>query len=882
MENSDQTPVPGTKVYVADGFHGGVAVLLCAVDRIISLLLAKVDVDPTYKVVLELDGYTFEDWRRNPGPVLDELKQAIGDGRVELVNGAYTQPFAENIGLESNIRQLLWGKRLAKEVLGVDLETYLIQEHAFHTALPQILNQLGYRQLVLRTHWPMWGIHRSYPLQSFYWEGCDGSKILTVPLYEFVRYGRVPDDPPTYDSFIQRRGAPGVWGWEAVDEENIQRWLQGALQEGIARPLASRDEDLIASCLMSDEEIELIARDDRLQFVTAAEHAELVRAETDTTLDLHPDEMDTILPFGLMGDVIPIGCKRVENLLLTAEKLAAAAYLIAGRLVCDPNSMNGGGGQHYQDDLNYAWRKLMLAQQHDVWVCGPSATMGYSLADRGLRWLRQAEEIADEIVAESLTQILGGIDWQNQSKPGLPVLIANPLSWTRAGVVSAGFEFERGAIFELQIWDDGGAPVPSQLVEAERWADGSLRKVSVLVDAGPVPGIGYKVLYAGETEGADLKTDLRISGDGFSNRFVDVRLSEKGITGITYRPAGEREAIELVPEGGVAGYLTAFCGDKGYRIDTRDCESSLELVEQGPVRARYRITGRTPAFGFTKEISLTSNQPVIEIKDEVDFPERTYLGHLTPPPEGQPARGYYAGGGWHVDCFVERDKLRAVFPVNVQNGTVRRNVVYVPSATKREDFSAYDWSDVSDSQKGLALVNTGNQRYCYDRESRELSLVLGFSGNFLYTSDDFHFMQGRYVFRYALLPHAEFDPMWDNRWAAEVLTPLISRYNAAWSIKSPGAKQGDLPSVGSLLTLKAESSAISTVTLEGGDLIVRVFESTGCTDRVTLTCFRPIEQAREERFSGQVVSEIEVRHDSMVELELQPFQIRTLRLKPRL
>ena len=138
-----------------------------------------------------------------------------------------------------------------------------------------------------------------------------------MPLYPFVHYGKVPAEPPRFDSWIQSRGTPGAWGWLDLDEENVQRWLSEARELGIARPLASRDEDLLDRLRLADDQIEAMVRHPQLTFATVAEYANLVAPDTERTRAIPADELDTVLPFGLLGDALQKGCKRVEGLLLT-------------------------------------------------------------------------------------------------------------------------------------------------------------------------------------------------------------------------------------------------------------------------------------------------------------------------------------------------------------------------------------------------------------------------------------------------------------------------------------------------------------------------------------------------------------------------------------
>jgi len=868
------------KVYCADGMHGGVAVLLCGVDEIAKALLDKRSSEPSYKVYLELDGYTFEDWIRNRSPTKERLKLALKEGWAELVNGAYTQPFAENIGLESNIRQLQWGKALAKKAFGADIETYLIQEHAFHVALPQILLQLGFRYVVLRTHWPIWGQHKSYPCQSFYWQGADGSKILTIPHYSFLRFGKVPDDKPHLESWIGRDVNP-------PEEENVRRWLEEAEKFGIAKPLSTREPDLIMRKVLKDETVKSIGADQRLQFVTPGEYGRMVENSTTIAEFIHPDDMDTTLPFGLRGDRVPIYSKRVENLLLAAEKFSTVAYLLSGRPYCNPNRMNLGGGQHYGDDLWFAWRKLMLAEQHDIWVCGPIAYADYSLEERGIRWLEQAEKVCREILEESMSQILLRIRFSSQFDKAVAIAVFNPLPWSRTDVVTASFKFREGHFRRINVVDSNDNEVPTQVLKVERHKDGSVAEAKVAFAAMNVPGIGYKVHYLIDNEG-NASSDLKASDSKVENSKIVVDLDSRGITGIMLKDTQE----QLIAKDGAATRLVALQGDKKAWVDTGETPGQLRLVESGPVMARYEIQGSTSAFNFRKTIAVYANLPRVDIEDCVTVTEPAFIGHHTEEPLIKRSEsGWWEQRGWHTDVFVEEEKMRSVVPLAIADAVVRRNVVYVPSETRRNTFSGYDWADVSGKSKGMTLINRGNFRYFFDRRRIELSLVLGYSGTFHYSSgSQFHKMSGDYEFRYSLYPHESFKASSVNRATLEANNPLIvqesqhgtqftkdmAEFERLEELKK--MRKQVLPEELSFVSLDASSGNISTILVEDGSPIVRVYEDSGEKVNAQISFFKEVEEAEVLDLRGRPVRRLQANEGAMG-FTLNPFEILTIRLK---
>jgi hypothetical protein len=72
-----------------------------------------------------------------------------------------------------------------------------------------------------------------------------------------------------------------------------------------------------------------------------------------------------------------------ENLLVTAEKMAAMDYLFNGK-------------SWPVEDFAEAWRTLMLAQHHDCWIVPYNGRPGNTWADKVVRWTDATNQIASE------------------------------------------------------------------------------------------------------------------------------------------------------------------------------------------------------------------------------------------------------------------------------------------------------------------------------------------------------------------------------------------------------------------------------------------------------------------------------------------------------
>lgn len=112
---------------------------------------------------------------------LERLRELVGQGRVEVVGGAYTQPILYTIGAESAVRQFVLGCRAVEEAVGKPVKVYAAQEPDMIGQLPQMLRRLGFRGVLYRTHWAIFGSAPSYEAEKVWWVGPDGSRIECVP-----------------------------------------------------------------------------------------------------------------------------------------------------------------------------------------------------------------------------------------------------------------------------------------------------------------------------------------------------------------------------------------------------------------------------------------------------------------------------------------------------------------------------------------------------------------------------------------------------------------------------------------------------------------------------------------------------------------------------
>lgn len=112
-----------------------------------------------------------------------KIKEKVKEGRWEVQGGMWVESDMNIPDGESLIRQILYGKKFFKEEFNQDIETlWLPDVFGYSAALPQILKKSGIDYFM--TQKLSWNNYNDFPHHSFWWEGLDGSKVLTHMLPE--------------------------------------------------------------------------------------------------------------------------------------------------------------------------------------------------------------------------------------------------------------------------------------------------------------------------------------------------------------------------------------------------------------------------------------------------------------------------------------------------------------------------------------------------------------------------------------------------------------------------------------------------------------------------------------------------------------------------
>ncbi|MGN0994928.1 MAG: alpha-mannosidase, partial [Butyricicoccus sp.] len=108
----------------------------------------------------------------------EKIKRYAAEGRFEPEGALWVESDCNLISGESFARQLIYGKRFFREEFGVESKVvWLPDVFGYNAAMPQIMRKAHVPYFI--TSKISWNDTNRMPHDTFYWEGIDGSRVLT-------------------------------------------------------------------------------------------------------------------------------------------------------------------------------------------------------------------------------------------------------------------------------------------------------------------------------------------------------------------------------------------------------------------------------------------------------------------------------------------------------------------------------------------------------------------------------------------------------------------------------------------------------------------------------------------------------------------------------
>ena len=343
---------------------------------------------PNFKIGLDNESYAYEQFGKTDPRVVEKIKELLKKykGRFGIGASTYGQPLSVFSCEESNVRHLTYAIKTNLDIFGVTPPVYCISEHALHSQLPQMLNQTGYKQAIIRTHFMMYGYNPTIDAPYCSWIGDDGSSIPAVPTYdgEGARFGKT-----TVDNWFLTR-------WPDITDESPEDFAEQF--KHIEPLLASRYDDMDLRC---EKMIEHTVDKSHYKWVLLEDLEDIYKNTPQTPFKTEPNDFIVRMPWGYCGGKLMRLARKCENDCIVAERCDAAANMLTGK--------------SYTKELETAWKNALIMQHHDVQICGLIAETEV--------FAKESQANTDLVIEKSMESIAKAFNRQADNN----IIVFNPL-----------------------------------------------------------------------------------------------------------------------------------------------------------------------------------------------------------------------------------------------------------------------------------------------------------------------------------------------------------------------------------------------------------------------------------------------------------------------
>lgn len=727
-------------------------------------------------------------WMEEDDPeLLERIKDRVAEGRWETVGGSWAEPDCQVTGGEAFARQLFHGQRYFEHTFGSrNSVAWLPDVFGFSGGIPQMLLSAGV--IGFFTTKLNWNEDNTFPYDLFWWEGLDGSKVLAHSFFNphggYNGHINPEDTWETWKNFIGKRCHDETllaFGWGDGGG--------GSTDEMLRNYERIKDYPVLPKLEMGkvEEFYDSLPRDGIPTYVG------------EMYLELHRATLTTQALVKQLN-------RQAEHRLAEAEAFSAIASL--------------EGGNYPAESLDAAWQDLLFNQFHDV-LPGSSIHEVYEDTHPQLQAVVATAIAARDDALSSLTG--AGRDTFAISSPDIN---ARPLTALLPEGADAG-------------------SLPSQAVE-----DGVL----IHNPSASISGFATHIVSNTTTpksHTADVSVKTQTDSTILEN---DILVVEIGVDGTLHRVFDKRANRETLNDRGnqLWAYVDrprawdAWDIDETYRgagMEITDADS-IDVVEEGPLRAAVRVTRTWRSSTFVQTYRLLSGSSRIDIDTQIDWHERLML-------------------------------IRALFPTTVHSHEatfetmfgVHKRATHTNTTWERARFevSAHRFFDLSEPGYGVALLNDAK----YGHNALESTLGISLVRGPLYP-DPFA-DEGQHHFTYSFFPHT-------GNWVEGGVTREARALNAPLVVTATSAEAAERES---FVTSTGHEIGLGTLKRahEGEGVILRVYEPHGSRGHAELNVSSAPSSVEQVSILEEPTKDDDVTTEgSQVTFDIGPFEIVTLRI----
>lgn len=599
--------------------------------------------------------------KKNAPEIFAQIRKRVQEGRWEVEGSMFVEPDCNLASGEALVRQILYGKEFFKKEFGAENRIlWLPDVFGYSAALPQILKKSKVDYFM--TTKISWNEVNKMPYDSFYWEGIDGSRILThfVTTRDYVSKTRnlrtnnefTTEFSTNYNGEIhpcQIRGA-----WQRYQQKNLSRDIlcsygfgdggggpteemletQRRLSFGIPGCPATKQGKALTFFRILEENL----KGKRVPVWSGELYLEYHRA-TYTSMARNKR-------FNRKGE---FAMTNLETYSVLAEELTGAVY---------PNEM-----------LRDNWEVIMRNQFHDI-LPGSSIEQVYEDSRREYEGLFEAVSHQAEERMQKLADAVGG------------VVVFNPNGKEMSGLV--------------ELAENPG------FSNCQKSADGSY-----LVYAENIPSKGYRRI----TEGRAAEEVCRAAFDCLETPFARILFDEHGHITEWYDKKQNRNILKEGQKGNVLiGYedkphkydnwnLFDYYKEKGWEAEEL---VSGEVMEEGPLRWGLRFVWKYLDSVICEKIYVYPDSARVDFVFEADWKEdQIFLKALFP---------------------LDLNSHEATY--EIQYGNVKRPTVFNTSWDEaRFEVCCHKWMDISEGGYGVSFLNDCKYGVSVEENTVGLSLI---------------------------------------------------------------------------------------------------------------------------------------------------------------
>lgn len=484
--------------------------------------------------------------------------------------------------------------------------------------------------------------------------------------------------------------------------------------------------------------------------------------------------------------------------------------------------------------LRDAWRSLLFNHFHDV-ITGVAIRR---VNEEALSALIKVRSNAEGIARSALDALASGSAREGVAGSEGGLTVFNSLPWERTTLIRLPEGVDG-------VQDETGVNLPIQACASGHWTELQL------------PAAGWaSFAFVSKTERPAKRMDkvsIRVQGDGFvlENRHLRVTVDRLGRLSSVFDKASGLELAEgpcneFRMYRDVTTNYDAWDIDSMYKslpVDLGEGKASLEIVEEGPLFVSLRLSRDLAFSGIVEEIRLTREGRRVEFHAVVDWREDHKL--------------------LKVDFPTRLKADDALY--EIQFGHVCRPT----HGNRRYDADRYEgchhrWVALEERGRGVAILN--DCKYGSSVAGGTMSLTL-LKAPWV---PDMTADRGRHEFSYAFM-------VWNGDFAEQ--GPVREGYDFnVPPLSLSGRMRGR-----SLLRIDKPSVVIETMKLAedgSGDLVLRLYESSGGATRARLDLAIGFSETLETDMleRGGIACP---RDGQALLLEFRAFEIKTLRLRPR-